>query len=476
MSHQDASHGTTNAEDLQAALDWLVPDSVLADIEFRDQSRWTPRTLVIAGFMWNWSGKETLGKRFAESRKVVARNAPADQQPGRSYTGFIKRLHCWSKPLTERLVAEFHRTMREDLSEHHLVAGRLLLAGDGSRTATPRTQSNEERFAARKKDKRQKKLTARQKRQRQKAKRNKRKCQTQEDCDKKAGTPLIWLTVLYHVGLGLPWDWRSGPSDSSEREHLLDMARNLPSHALLTLDAGFVGYDFWQTLDQAGVSFVARVGSNVKLLKNLGYVRRRNGIVHVWPDQAQRKRQPPLTLRLECFRGGKEEVYLVTNVLDTEHLSQSQMIEIYTARWGVEVYYRDFKQTFARGKLLSKTADNAQLELDWSILGLWAMCLYTAAHHAANGIPPRKRSVAGLLHAFRLPMEQHKSVADDQEDLYSLLSAAVKDEYERHSSKASRNYPRKKKKHAIGAPTLTNATPQQQATARNLKQELKTAV
>jgi len=475
MSHQDASHGTTNAEDLQATLDWLVPDSVLADIEFRDQSHWTPRTLVFAAFMWSWSGKGTLGKRFAEARKIVAFNAPEDQQPGSSYTGFIKRVHCWSNQLTERLVAEFRRTMREDLSEHHLVAGRLLLAGDGSRTATPRTQSNEERFAARKKDKRQKKLTARQKRQRQKAKRNKRKCQTQEDCDKKASTPLIWLTMLYHVGLGLPWDWRSGPSDSSERDHLLDMARNLPSHALVTLDAGFVGYDFWQTLDQAGVSFVARVGSNVKLLKNLGYVRRRNGLVHVWPDQAQRKRQPPLTLRLECFRGGKEEVYLVTNVLDTERLSQSQMIEIYTARWGVEVYYRDFKQTFARSKMRSKTADNAQLELDWSILGLWAMCLYTAAHHAANGIPPRKRSVAGLLHAFRLPMEQHKSVADDQEDLYTLLSAAVKDEYERHSSKASRNYPRKKKKHAIGAPALTNATPQQQAAARGIRNELNAA-
>ncbi len=48
-------------------------------------------------------------------------------------------------------------------------------------------------------------------------------------------------------------------------------------------------------------------------------------------------------------------------------LSSRQMREIYQARWGVEIYYRDFKQTFGRGKLLSKTADNAQLELDWSI-------------------------------------------------------------------------------------------------------------
>jgi hypothetical protein len=475
MSHQEPFHGTTNAEDLQAALDWLVPESLLADLQFRDQNYWTPQSLVFAALMWSWSAKLTLGKRFVEARKIVARNAPTDQQPGNSYSGFIKRLHCWSKQLIDRLVAEFRRTMREDLSQYHLVGGWLLLAGDGSRTATPRTRSNEERFAARKKSRQQKKMTARQKQRVQKANRNKRKSQTQEDCDKKAGTPQIWLTMLYHVGLGLPWDWRSGPSDSSERDHLIDMARSLPSQSLVTLDAGFVGYDFWQTLDQAGVCFVARVGSNVKLLKNLGYVRRRNDIVHVWPDRAQRKLQPPLTLRLECFRGGKEEVYLVTNVLDIDRLSQSQMIDIYAARWGVEIYYRDFKQTFARGKMRSKSADNTQLELDWSILGLWAMCLYAAAHHAANGIPPKRRSVAGLLHAFRLPMEQHKSDADEQEDLYTLLLVAVKDEYERHSSKASRNYPRKKKKHAIGTPILTNATPQQREVARTIKNEVSTA-
>lgn len=470
MSHQDTDHVTTNAEDLQEVLEWVVPKQTLADIEFREQSFWTPSTLIFAALMWCWSGKPTLTKRFAEARKIVSRNAPDDEQPGKSYSGFLKRLAHWSKTLMERLIAEFRQTMRDELSGHYLVGGRLVLAGDGSRTATPRTRSNEGRFAAKKKPKRKvKKLTPHQKRLQKAKRRKQQKQQSQESREKKASTPQIWLTVLYHVGLGLPWDWRTGPSDSSERDHLLEMAKGLPENALIAMDAGFVGYDFWQTLNQAGVAFVARVGANVRLLKSLGYVRRERDIVYVWPDQARKKQQPPLVLRLHGFSGAKEEVYLVTNVLEESRLSTSQMREIYQARWGIETYYRDFKQTFGRGKLLSKTADNAQLELDWSLIGLWAICLYGSAQHHANGIPPKWRSVADLLHAFRLPMEQAKSAPDDGEDLYNLIAIALKDGYQRKSSKASRNHPRKKKKHKIGKPIFLQATKEQQTAAKNIK-------
>ncbi len=226
---------------------------------------------------------------------------------------------------------------------------------------------------------------------------------------------------------------------------------------------------FGKLSTQSGTAFVARVGANVRLLKNLGYIRRHKDIVYVWPDKAQKDQQPPLALRLHGFCGGKEEVYLVTNVLDPHRLSSAQMQKIYQARWGVEIYYRDFKQTFGRGKLLSKQADNAQLELDWSILGLWAMCLYASAQHVANGVSPKRRSLANVLHAFRLPMEQSKCVADEGEDLFHLLEIAIKDTYQRHSSKASRNPPRKKTKRAIGKPTIQNATKEQRFAAENTK-------
>lgn len=49
----------------------------------------------------------------------------------------------------QRVVAESRRTMLEKLILDCRVSGRLVLAGDGSRPATPRTCSNEARFTAR---------------------------------------------------------------------------------------------------------------------------------------------------------------------------------------------------------------------------------------------------------------------------------------------------------------------------------------
>ncbi len=62
-----------------------------------------------------------------------------------------------------------------------------------------------------------------------------------------------------------------------------------------------------------------RVGENVKLLKKLGYVRERSGLVYLWPDRMAAKDLPPLVLRLIMVAGNRHPVYLVTNVLTEEH-------------------------------------------------------------------------------------------------------------------------------------------------------------
>ena len=122
--------------------------------------------------------------------------------------------------------------------------------------------------------------------------------------------------MLWHVGSGLPWSWLAGAADSSERGHLQQMLGSLRESALITADAGFVGYDVWKTLLDSGHQLLIRVGSNVKLLKNLGYTREREGLVYLWPDQKAQAGGPPLVLRLLTIHNGKHPVYLVTSVLD----------------------------------------------------------------------------------------------------------------------------------------------------------------
>src|SRR5260370_1032067 len=96
--------------------------------------------------------------------------------------------------------------------------------------------SDESRFSAQ---------SARKRRRAKGAKRRKsasRRDRAEQSRAKKANNPQIWLTIMWHVATGLPWDWRTGPSNSSERDHFRQMTAALPDGALVAGDAGFVGY------------------------------------------------------------------------------------------------------------------------------------------------------------------------------------------------------------------------------------------
>ena len=122
------------------------------------------------------------------------------------------------------------------------------------------------------------------------------------------------------------------------------------------------------------------------------------------------------------------------------------------------MFYRHFKQTFERRKLRSRTADHAELEATWSLLGLWAMGLHAEVELAKRAVPTHRISVSKVLRAYRKPLREYKSRPDRGESLYELLSQAVIDSYQR-GNKSSRDYPCKKKPQAIGVPQIIDATP-----------------
>jgi IS4 transposase len=285
--------------------------------------------------------------------------------------------------------------MKEMLPEQLKVAGYVVFAGDGSRIELARTESLEDAFSPQRKKKQKKRSKGKGKSQGKGVRRSAGsaakakavKKQSAESMAKKGNSPQMWLTLLWHVGTGLPWTWKTGPSDSSERGQLEEMLAELPENSLITADAGFVGYDFWSTILDAGQQFVIRVGANVRLLRELGYARQHDHTVYLWPDAAAKKKQPPLVLRLIVIHDGKHPVYLVTNLTKSQ-LSDGQAGMIYGARWGIELFFRTFKQTFGRRKLRSRSAENADLELDWSLLGLWCICLLGQRELAAGGEDP----------------------------------------------------------------------------------------
>jgi hypothetical protein len=286
----------------------------------------------------------------------------------------------------------------------------------------------------------------------------------------------MWLTMLWHVTMGLPWAWRTGPSDSSERAHAKEMLREMPKNSLITADAGFIGYGFWNAILDAEQNFLIRVGANVRLLKQLGRPRQHQDTVYLWPKEAERKHQPPLMLRLIVVGDGRQTVYLVTNLTKSQ-LSDSQAVKIYSARWGIELFFRTLKQTFGCRKLRSRAPQNARLELDWSLVGLWCICLLGQRELAASGKDPTRLSAAAAIKAVQSTLHEYRVRPDSLDEvLWSKLRLAVLDNYRRSSSKTSRNYPRKNKRHRIGSPKITHASKDQVHAAKQLmanQQELR---
>lgn len=465
MSHRDKNRRTprsTNAQDLQAAIDGLLAGVEWGGIEFRRDCGWAVRGLVAAALVWVWSPKKTLNERFRQALKFARgrgrRFAPLET----SYQAFIKLLVRWTAELRGRLVPALQRHMEREFPDEFRIAGYVVLAGDGSKLQLARTQSNQARYSPAKT-----RVQKRRKAARAGRRSRSRKARAQQAKHKKADSPQMALTLLHHVMLRLPWDWRLGSSDTSEREHLREMVPHLPADALVTADCGFVGYEFWSDLLASGREFVIRVGGNVRLLKNLGVVRESDGTVYLWPDKVARRGQQPLVLRLVVVHDGRQPWYLVTSVRNAKRLSDRQVVEIYKRRWRIELFFRHFKQTFGRTKLRSHKAEHAACEAQWSLLGLWAMLL-----HARKQLPPKdaregRLSVARVLRAFGQTIDEQKCRPDKEESLNKLLSAAVIDAYQRQH-KTSRNHPRKKYESPTKPPRIRTAPRSQQQLAKQI--------
>jgi len=470
MSHQGRKpkeHIVVNHESLKQAINSLLSARVFQGVKARKGSKWTPRMLAVVALFWAWSNADGLKERFKQARNLAAKIFRWLPDPGGTYHGFMKQLWKWHVELQVLCIGEFRTLMKQDLFGHWKIAGFVVIAGDGSRIELPRTVANEAAYSPkRKKTKKGKKGSRKQGKSKRGKRSRKVKRQSQESISKKANSPQMWLTLFWHVGTGLPWAWRTGPSGSSERDHLQEMLPELPKNTLITADAGFMGYEFWDAVMTAGHSFVIRAGANVRLLKKLGFSREYENTIYLWPDWAAKRDLPPLTLRVVWVHNGKQPMCLITNVLSKKRLSDRQIAQIYKARWGVELFFRTFKQTFGRRKLRSRKAEHAKLEAEWSLVAVWAVCLLAQREIANSGGDPRRLSPAGAIKAIQEVVCHYRNRPDAPTDsLGWMLRHALQDDYQRTSSKTARSYPAKRKRERTGVPKIANASKLQIAAA-----------
>ena len=444
---------------MRKALSWAVSAKLFARLRCHGNTRWSAPALVSLATLWVWSDQATLSGAFAQARDAAERMLGSAALT--TYPGLTAALRTWSAVLVPLLARALRRRMRQVARGSWRIGRWLVLAIDGTRISVPRTASNEKAFAAPHFGRGK---TARSGRSRKHRRRR----------SKPLGEPVrpqLWLTLLWHVGLRLPWQWKSGPSTDHERGHFQDLlhTEKFAKNTLFCGDAGFVGFELWQAIQTAGHAFVIRVGANVRLLRGLG--RLCDGLVCCWPGHAERDGQPPLVLRLVTLQGPRSLIYLVTNVLEERDLADAQVCALYRQRWGVEVQLRALKQTFCRRTLRSRSAANARIELDWSLVGLWLVQLLAVKEQLRLGQPPQRSSVALALTVIREMLRRGREPVPAATLWRERLGQAQVDNYPRRGSKRARYRRKYKDRPSTKPPRLIPANARQRAAFRNLQHQ-----
>ena len=443
-----------NAKQIHDAIKWLLSPRIFDRFAFHGNTSWLAAELATLALLWIWSDSSKLTEAFDDARahsvKLLGKAALT------TYQGMAGALQTWTPRFMPLLQIRLHELMEQIGRRRHLRVGLwVAIAMDGSRATTPRTASNEQAFCAKNYGKGK---TAKYRKKKTKGLRRRKNAKAKSQPQ----APQIWITMMWHIGLGMPWCWKLGPSNASERQHVKDLIRtgHFLKNTLFVGDAGFVGYEFWKLILDQKHDFLVRVGGNVRLLESLGfYTKQKKGIVYCWPNAAMSKKQQPLVLRLVKCRIGRKQVHLLTSVLDESKLGCKEIKKLYERRWGVELEFRALKQTFERRKLRSRKSERALVEMEWSIFGMAVIELFALKEQLRA--TPRKRRPLSFSKSLRAVRQSLKHLRDRPEhvsDLTTLLQAALVDDYERRGPKAARYHPAKKDKPSCGSPHVTRAT------------------
>jgi len=409
----------------------------------RRPPRWGTQPLVLVLLLMTWSCGDSQPERFETAKAFCAALLPKRRRPGRTVQGFQKALARLPTRALRVLAAGARKALAARLAGRWSDGGFVAIGCDGSRLECPRSAELEQRLGR---------------------------------AGREGAAPALWVTALVHLRLGLPWAWRLGTGTAGERAHLLQLLPLLPAAALLVADAGFCGFEVARQLVRHDVSFLLRLSSNITLYtrRRVKLARYREGLVYHFPAQ-DRKQQPPLRLRLIRVRARrrKNDVWLLTDVLDRRRLSAAGAAAFYRRRWESEGQFRAYKRTLAKVKLVSRTVRLAHREAEGSLLALQLMLAQGALAQAA---PRRGREAAAAVCSPR------KVLLAIRQELYGLvgrgrpayaerLRQAVR-ERRRASAKAVRDWPRRYPHRAPKPPRLLKLTERLKAQMARLKKRV----
>jgi hypothetical protein len=240
---------------------------------------------------------------------------------------------------------------------------------------------------------------------------------------------------------------------------------------LVVTDAGYVGYDVVRALVAAQVDFLIRMSSNATFYadeEGPELSQFREGIVYYWPKSIRDQGKPPLRGRLIriCSRRVKQEVWLFTNVEDSRRLPVETAGLFYRWRWENEGFFRTYKRTMKKLKLMSRTVRLAHREAEASMIATQLLLC-----QGALAMPVAKEEMSPVLCSpRRVLLEIRKDLACLPRTLRPFgerIAQATREHRVRTSKKEKREWPRRKPHQPPNPPVILKLTAELKALLQN---------
>jgi hypothetical protein len=419
---------------LESLREFLTPEvwkQVRKTTSRRKMPRWDVHPLLLVLLTMTWCCGDSLPEKFEAARGFYVVWHDKRRRPGETFQGFQQAVGRLPVAVLRALAQGIRGRIEQLLADRWWIGKWIPFGCDGSRLECPRTAELERHLG---------------------------------QGGKADSAPTVWVTAIVHLLTGVPWTWCFGRgSKPSERKHLVQMLKYLPRQALVIADAGYYGYDLMLDLLGARVSFLIRMSSTVTL-----YTEEQTpledfceGLVYYWPEWAQKKELPPVPARLLCVRDRKRkvDVWLLTDLTSSQQLSLADANRFYRWRWENEGYFRTYKRTLAKMKLMSRTIREIHREAEASMIATQLLLAQGAqALPKAHADEPRVLcSPRKALLEVRRELAGHRGVKR-RGRFSERLKECCRERRERSSPKAIRSWPRRKDHKPPGPPTILKLT------------------
>lgn len=398
----------------------------------RAHPRWDLQPLLIVVLAMTWAAGDSQAEKFQTARGFYVASYEARKRPGKTLQGFQKALARVPLRQFRALAAGVRDQIRRRFAARLLVDGFEPMGCDGSRIECPRAAELEARL---------------------------------RPAGKEDSAPTVWVTAFVHLSTGLLWSWQLGPGTADERRHLRCLLATLSPVALVVADAAYMGYELAWAILQTERSFLLRMSSKIDLYtpEHAAIEAWSEGPVYYWPARVRTKGRPPIPCRLirVVAKGRvKNDVWLLTDILDPARLSPATAAKFYRWRWRNEGVFRTYKRTINKLKLSSRTVRLVHREAEASLLALQVLLA-----HADLALRPKQAVEGPVISPRKVLMEIRRELngsATRRQGSYARglqkCRAASRDQ---RSPKASRDWPRRTPHKPPGPPVLHTLTAEQ---------------